>query len=107
MRVVLMFCRCGGQWARGGWMGGCSRRRCIHVPSLHAPYPFQSPSIAYPIIIPSSNASAALRFGRRAAYLATCLGFLGGYWLSGWSLRAKNKKLKQKYEKEIAVSKEI
>lgn len=44
-----------------------------------------------------------LRLGRRAAYLATCLGFLGGYWLSGWSLRAKNKKMKQKYEKEIAV----
>lgn len=40
---------------------------------------------------------------RRAAYLATFLGFLGGYWLSGWSLRAKNKKTKQKYEKEIAV----
>ena len=42
---------------------------------------------------------------RRAAYLATCLGFLGGYWFSGWSLRAKNKKMKQKYEKEIAVRK--
>lgn len=41
---------------------------------------------------------------RRASYLATFLGFLGGYWLSGWSLRAKNKKTQQKYEKEIAVS---
>lgn len=36
-------------------------------------------------------------------YMAVFGGIFAGYWLSGWSFRSKNKKLKQKYQKDIAV----
>jgi len=35
--------------------------------------------------------------------MAVLGGILAGYWFSGWNFRGKNKKLKQKYERDIAV----
>ncbi|KAM3576487.1 hypothetical protein VYU27_001651 [Nannochloropsis oceanica] len=51
---------------------------------------------------PGPNAIELGKENKRATYMAVVGGILAGYWFSGWNFRGKNKKLKQKYERDIA-----
>ncbi|EWM27553.1 EF-Hand 1, calcium-binding site [Nannochloropsis gaditana] len=51
---------------------------------------------------PGPNAIELGKENKRATYTAIAGGVLAGYWLSGWNYRSKNKKMKQKYERDLA-----